>query len=64
MCGGENITYPCVEEKEDKIIVIYSDKEIAYEENDEGVLLYYSKDYDIVKIVIPKDDEHYIIYLQ
>ncbi|HIP43046.1 MAG TPA: hypothetical protein EYG91_03930 [Aquifex aeolicus] len=64
MCGGENITYPCVEEKKDKIIIVYSDKEIVDYENDDGILIFLAKDYDIVKIIIPKDNEHYIIYLQ
>ncbi|RUM31172.1 MAG: hypothetical protein DSY42_03360 [Aquifex sp.] len=64
MCGGENITFPCVEEKEDKIIIIYSDKEIVDYENDDGILIFFARDYDIVKIIIPKDNEHHIIYLQ
>ena len=64
MCCGENITYPIVKEDEEKIEIIYSDKKPVSVEDDEGVKLYYSKDGEIVKIIVPKDEEHHIIYLQ
>jgi len=64
VCGGKDITFPCVEEREDEIIIVYSDEEIYEREDDEGILLFYSRKGEIVKIIIPKDDEHYIIYLQ
>ena len=65
MCCGENITYPIVKEDKEKITVIYSDKEIVSKRNEgDGVFLYFSKDGDIVKIEILKDDDYHIIYLQ
>ncbi|WP_165438792.1 hypothetical protein [Aquifex aeolicus] len=57
------MNFPYVEEKEDKIIVVYSNEKIAYVEEDDGVQIFYSKNYDVVKIIIPKDEEHHIIYL-
>ncbi len=57
------MNYPRVIEEEDRIIIIYSDEPIYSREDDDGILLFYSKDGDIVKIIIPKDDEHYLIYL-
>ena len=57
------MNYPKVIEEEDRIIVIYSDEPIHSKEEDEGILLFYDKDGEIVKIIIPKDDEHYLIFL-
>jgi len=57
------MTYPRVIEEEDKIIVIYSNEPIHSEEEDEGILLFYDRKGDIVKIIIPKDDEHHLVFL-
>jgi len=65
VCCGENITYPIVQEDERKITVVYSDKEIVSKVDEgDGVFLYFSKDGDIVKIEILKDDRYHIIYLR
>lgn len=57
------MSYPKIIEEKDRIIVIYSDEPIHSQEEDDGILLFYSKKGDIVKIIIPKDDEHNLIYL-
>ena len=57
------MTYPKVIEEKDKIIVIYSDEPIHSQEEDEGILLFYNRKGDIVKIIIPKDEEHHLIFL-
>ncbi|EDP74471.1 hypothetical protein [Hydrogenivirga sp. 128-5-R1-1] len=57
------MTYPRVIEEEDRIIVIYSNEPIHSQEEDEGILLFYDRKGDIVKIIIPKDDEHHLIFL-
>ncbi len=57
------MTYPKVIEEKDKIIVIYSDEPIHSQEEDEGILLFYDRKGDIVKIIIPKDEEHHLIFL-
>jgi len=57
------MSYPKVIEEKDRIIVIYSDEPIHSQEEDDGILLFFSKKGDIVKIIIPKDDEHSLIYL-
>jgi len=50
-------------EEEDRIIVIYSEETHNYVEEDDGVLIYYSKLWEVVKIVIKKDEKHHIIKL-
>ncbi|SHK25134.1 hypothetical protein [Thermocrinis minervae] len=55
--------YPIIREEEDKIVVIYSDKEAEYCEEDDGLLIFYSKMWEPVKIIIPRDDKHNLIYL-
>ncbi len=57
------MSYPKVIEEEDKIIVIYSNNPIHYQEEDDGILLFYDKNGDIVKIIIPKDEDHKLIFL-
>jgi len=57
------MNFPYVEEKEDKIIVVYSDEKVAYVEEDDGIQIFYSKSYDVVKIIIPKDEDHHIKHL-
>ncbi len=57
------MNYPKIIEEEDKIIVIYSEEPIYSREEDEGIILFYDKDGDVVKIIIPKDDEHHLIFL-
>lgn len=54
--------FPLVVEEEERIMVIYSEDAIAYKEVDDGVEIYYSKDGNVVKIVITKDEKHHIIY--
>jgi len=57
------MNYPKVIEEEDRIIVIYSDEPVHSKEEDEGILLFYDRNGEIVKIIIPKDDEHHLIFL-
>ena len=57
------MSYPKIIEEEDRIIVIYSNEPIHSKEEDEGIILFYDKQGDIVKIIIPKDDEHHLIFL-
>ncbi len=57
------MTYPRIIEEEDRIIVIYSDNPVHSKEEDEGIEIFYDKSGDVVKIIIPKDDEHHLIYL-
>ncbi len=57
------MNYPKVVEEEDRIVVIYSDNPIASQEEDEGIIIYYDKMGEVVKIVIPKDEEHDLIFL-
>lgn len=49
-------------EEKDRIVVIYSEDEVAYKEEDDGVEIFYSRKGDVVKIIIKKDDKHHIIY--
>jgi hypothetical protein len=57
------MNYPRVIEEDDRIVVIYSDKPVHSQEEDEGILIFYSRDGEVVKIIIPKDDEHHLIFL-
>ncbi len=57
------MSYSKIIEEEDRIIVIYSNEPIHSKEEDEGIILFYDKQGDIVKIIIPKDDEHHLIFL-
>jgi len=57
------MSYPRIVEEEDRVIVIYSDKPVHSQEEDDGILLFYDKEGNIVKIIIPKDDEHHLIFL-
>ncbi|WP_448583325.1 hypothetical protein [Thermocrinis sp.] len=57
------MSYPIVLEDEEKIVVIYSDEPHQYVEEDNGVTIYYSRLWEVVKIVIKKDDKHHIIRL-
>ena len=54
--------FPMVIEEKDRIVVIYSEDEVAYKEEDDGVEIFYSRKGDVVKIIIKKDDKHHIIY--
>ncbi len=54
--------YPMVVEEEDRVIVIYSPEEAVHKEEDDGVEIFYSRKGDVVKIIIKKDDKHYLIY--
>ncbi|WP_448587730.1 hypothetical protein [Thermocrinis sp.] len=57
------MNYPQVIEDEEKIVILYSDQPHQYVEEDNGVIIYYSKLWEVVKIVIKKDDKHHIIRL-
>ncbi len=57
------MNFPKVIEEEDRVIIIYSNEPIHSKEEDDGIIIFYSRDGDVVKIIIPKDDEHYLIYL-
>jgi len=57
------MSYPKVIEEDDRIIVIYSNKPVHSQEEDDGVILFYSRDGEIVKIIIPKDEDHHLLYL-
>ncbi len=63
MCGGENLDFPKVFEEKDRTVIIYSCKNIKECEKDEGVEICYSKEGEVVKIIIPKDENHYLINL-
>ncbi|MFN7064569.1 MAG: hypothetical protein ACK4OF_00240 [Aquificaceae bacterium] len=56
------IDFPLVVEEEERIVVIYSEKSIAYKEEDDGVEVFYSRDGTVVRIIINKDEKHHIIY--
>ncbi len=56
------MTYPKVLDGEDRITVVYSEEEPVYLEEDDGVLIYYSKKWEVVKIIIRKDEKHNIIF--
>lgn len=55
------MSYPIVLEDESSITVIYSPDEPVHTEEDDGVIIYYSRLWDVVKIVIKKDERHHII---
>jgi len=55
--------YPVIIEEEDRIVVVYSDEPYTYTEEDDGVIICYSKLWEVVKIVIKKNDKHHIIQL-
>lgn len=57
------MNYPKVIEEEDRIVIIYSNAKIHSKEEDDGIILFYDKNGDIVKIIIPKDEEHHLIFL-
>ncbi len=57
------MNYPKVIEEKDRIIVIYSDEEAVSQEEDDGIILFLSRKGDIVKIIIPKDEEHNLLFL-
>ncbi len=61
MCGGENIELPFVKEDKEKIEIVYSCDEAVYHEDDEGIKIFYSEKGDVVRIIIPKDEDYYII---
>lgn len=54
--------FPLVVEEEDRITVIYSQEPVFQKEDDNGVEIFYSRSGEVVKIIINKDDRHYIIY--
>lgn len=53
---------PLVVEEANRIVVIYSEEPAVHKEEDNGVEIFYSIKGDVVKIVINKDEKHYIIY--
>ncbi|MDW8237037.1 MAG: hypothetical protein RMJ32_01370 [Aquificaceae bacterium] len=53
--------YPKILEDEEKIVVIYSEEDIKYTEIDDGVELHYSKDWNLVKIILKKDERYQLI---
>jgi len=57
------MNYPMVFEDDEKIVVVYSDEPHQYVEEDNGITIYYSRFWEVVKIVIKKDDKHHIIRL-
>ncbi|MDW8095861.1 MAG: hypothetical protein RMI51_03570 [Aquificaceae bacterium] len=56
------IETPIVVEEEERILVIYSNQTPSYSEQDDGVEIFYSKEGDVVKIIIRKDEKYHIIY--
>ncbi|MCS6875944.1 MAG: hypothetical protein NZ526_04920 [Aquificaceae bacterium] len=56
------IETPIVVEEEERILVIYSNQTPYYSEQDDGVEIFYSKEGDVVKIIIRKDEKYHIIY--
>ncbi|WPM31910.1 hypothetical protein IAE16_08805 [Hydrogenobacter sp. T-2] len=54
--------FPQVVEEAERILVIYSNEPAVNKEEDNGVEIFYSKSGEVVKIIINKDDKHYIIY--
>ncbi|MEJ7554399.1 MAG: hypothetical protein WKI50_00500 [Aquificaceae bacterium] len=54
--------FPFVVEEAERILVIYSKEPVVYKEEDDGVEIFYSKNGEVVKIIIKKDDKHHIIY--
>ncbi len=57
------MNYPKVVEEKDKIIVIYSEDPVHNWEEDDGIILFFSKEGEIVKIVIPKDEDYHLLFL-
>jgi len=57
------MNYPKVVEERDRIVVIYSDEPVHFQEEDDGILLFFSREGEIVKIVIPKDEDHHLLFL-
>ncbi len=57
------MNYPKVVEERDRIVVIYSDEPVHSQEEDDGILLFFSREGEIVKIVIPKDEDHHLLFL-
>ncbi len=57
------MNFPKVIEEEDRIIVIYSNNPVHSKEEDDGIEIFYDKDGEVVKIIIPKDEEHQLIFL-
>ncbi|MFN3813040.1 MAG: hypothetical protein ACK4SM_00255 [Aquificaceae bacterium] len=56
------MNYPKVFDGEDRITVVYSEEEPFYTEEDDGVLILYSKKWEVVKIIIKKDEKHNILF--
>lgn len=56
------MSYPKVIEEQDKIVVIYSNKQPIQKEEDDGVEIHYSSEGEVVKIIIKKDERYHIIY--
>ncbi len=54
--------FPLVVEEAERILVIYSEEPVVHKEEDDGVEIFYSKSGEVVKIIINKDEKHYIIY--
>lgn len=54
--------FPLVVEEAERIVVIYSEEPAVHREEDNGVEIFYSRKGDVVKIIINKDEKHYIIY--
>ncbi|MEJ5338652.1 MAG: hypothetical protein WHS43_03235 [Aquificaceae bacterium] len=54
--------FPLVVEEAERILVIYSEEPAVHKEEDDGVEIFYSGKGDVVKIIIKKDEKHYIIY--
>ncbi|WP_333784546.1 hypothetical protein [Thermocrinis sp.] len=57
------MNYPMIFEDDEKIVVVYSHEPHQYVEEDNGITIYYSKLWEVVKIIIKKDDKHHIIRL-
>ncbi len=53
--------FPFVVEEAERILVIYSKEPVVYKEEDDGVEIFYSKNGEVVKIIIKKDDKNHII---
>ncbi len=54
--------FPLVVEEAERILVIYSEEPAIHKEEDNGVEIFYSRQGEVVKIIINKDERHYIIY--
>ncbi len=63
MRSGKNLNFPKIIEEEDKTVIVYSNEYINKCEDEEGIKIYYSDQGDVVKIIIPRDENYCLINL-